>query len=191
MKLLEMCKSIWAVQGLIGALPGLAAIISGLGMPPDREFLFRAFVISVTFLVTSFLLTHKSIIGVLEAKTKFKYAVVAVSLSGVSLVLYLNAIDFVVIRDTLTIGNRAFDIELHLPFFPTGELATLIDVVGRHSLVSEGFIEIDIQKYRNENYMRYLFNDFLLISLYLMVVVPLNIVLTGAAILLTEGDLSD
>ena len=70
----------------------------------------------------------------------------------------------------------------------TGELAALIDEVERHNLVSGGIIEDDIRKYRSENYIRYLLNDFVFILLYLMIVVPLNIVLTSAVILLTERD---
>lgn len=193
MKLSETVKSISAVQGLIGALPGLVAIIWGLSIPPERELLFRSFAIAVMFVVTVLLLTHKREIGSLDIKTKIKSTVFAIVLSGISLILYLSAYEFVVISDTITTesnaGRKTVAIELYLPLIPTGKLAMLIDEVGRHNLISdESIIEANIQRFRSENYMRYLLNDCVFISLYLLVITPLNVLLTSAAILLTEND---
>ena len=106
MRLLQATMSISAVQGLIGTLLGVAAIISGLSIPPERELVFRAFVISVMFVVTVFLLTHKDAIGGMDTKTKFKYTIFTVYASGISLLLYLNAFEFVVIFDTLTTEKK-------------------------------------------------------------------------------------
>jgi len=189
MNIAEATKKISAVQGLIGALPGLAAIFAGLGVPPDRGLLFGAFIISIAFVVTVFCLTHKSEIIGLERGKKVRYAAIAAAVSGASLLIYLNIYAFVVISDPLNISEGTFDIELYLPFFPTGELAELIGNIGRHNLISEGFIEADIEKYRSENALRYAFNDVILATLYLLIVVPLNALLTSAVITLNVSDI--
>ena len=189
MNIAEATKLISGVQGLIGALPGLAAILGGLGVPPSRGLLFGAFIVSIMFVVTVFCLTHKREIIGLERGKKVKYAAIAAVVSGASLLVYLNIFDLVVIPDTLTTTEGTFDIELYLPFSPIGELAELIERFGRHNLVDEGFIEADIEKYRSENFLRYAFNDVLLITLYLLIVVPLNALLTSAVIMLTESDI--
>ena len=195
MKLSDAFKSISAVQGLIGALPGLAAISWGLGILPERELLFRSFVVSVMFVITVFLLTHKREIESLDVKTKIKYTVLAVGLSGISLILYLNAYGLVVVSDSITINwemrQKTVPEELYLPLFPTGKLETLIDKVGRHNLISESIVQANIERLKSENYTRYLINDFVFISLYLLVIVPLNVLLTSAIILLTEKDIKD
>ena len=191
MKLSEVTKKISALQGFIGILPGLAVIIAGLGILPGRELLFRSFVVSVLFVVTIVVLASKDEILGLNKNAMIRNAAVGLLISGVSLLIYLILFDLVVVKDTLTTDDGSFDIELYLPLFPKGQLAEVVSEVGRFNLVSAGLIEQDIESLKSVNYSRYAQNDVVFIILYLLIVVPLNVVLSSAAIVLLDTDFDE
>ncbi|WOF74444.1 hypothetical protein QMT40_002096 [Parvibaculaceae bacterium PLY_AMNH_Bact1] len=186
----DVTKRVSAVQGFIGILPGLAAILYGAGVPPERELLFGAFISALLFVVTILVLSLKREIFSLTTQKKVAWASICLAVSGIALLVYLSLLDHVLITDSLYRDQVRHDIELYLPIFPTGELAVLVEQIGRYNLISDGFIEPDIEKYRGENAVRYLLNDVILIVFYVLAVAPLNAVLTGAAILLTQRDVA-
>lgn len=191
MKLSDVTKRISFVQGFIGALPGLVAIIAGLGILPDRELLFRSFIVAVLFIVTTLILASKDEILAISLSKKIRLVTICLVVSGLSLLLYLVLYDLVLMQDDLVVEGSRFSIQLYLPLFAVGELSELFDKVGRFSLIRSGLIEADIEKYRGENTLGYAANDFIFISLYLLIVVPLNLVLTSTSIVLMDVELDE
>jgi hypothetical protein len=183
----ELSKRVSAIHGLIGAVPGLAVMIYGLGIPPDREILFRGFTIAVVFATIVGTISYRPQINSMRAAQKLKWASVALTISGIAIVIFINFFSYSVVSDPVVFQGVTEDVNLYLPLFPTGDLSTIIDQIGRDNLVSDGrLIEDNIQRFASENQLRYLFTDIVLLLLYMLCLVPFSAVMTSAAMSLLD-----
>lgn len=181
-------KRIAEAQGLIGALPGLAAILAGLGTPPERELLFKAFVASVIFVSAILVIASKDGILAMGARKRNVIIILGLIISGMAMIFYIHLFDRILVSDFIQYDCQKIEVTLYLPIFPLGELAELIDRAGRSGLISEfGLLQSNIEQYYDANWVKYLWTEIILLILYLTIVVPLTLSLVGVVIILTSS----
>lgn len=183
-----------AVGGLVSVLPGVIPLVYDLGIPPDRESLFRNFVIAIIFIEAVTIIVAKIQLQKIPLGRLLKIGGVALATSFIALLAHSALFDWTVIRDRYQpcAECEAVDGEIYLPLWTHGELERVLseDVEGRANFFTE-YVPADIAPFAQEHGVAYLLTDAVLLTTFLLTVVPLSIVMMSGVVLLAAQKTSN
>ena len=184
----EVSKSL---AGLLAALPGIAPLIYGLGIPPKKEVIFQSITVVVIIAVLVFLILSAGKIRSMNGRACLKRGLFLLSVSISFLLVHLTLYDWTVIRGIHSdcVDCPAEESVIYLPLWTEGELHRMLneDLPSREQFFDE-YIEEDAKVYLARHKLAFFVTNAVMLITYWLTLVPLTVIAMSSILLIT-GDI--
>ncbi len=160
--MIKVGKIFKSASATFGLIPGIAVIITSLGVPPDQsKILFGGLVEVFGVLSLLLLFQHKGTFRAQSSTLITKLVLIFIVISFMSLIGYLFLYSYCIVK------HEDFD-PVYFPLYASGELADQLKIFSRYELIGEYGRDGAIKLIKQSSYLNLIITSCIMLIIYII-----------------------